>query len=51
MQYASLNTVIFPAAEPNPESGANVDACKMWRDNRAQFLKEADKAVRRTLGL
>lgn len=46
-----LLSVISMLAEPNPESGANVDACKMWRDNRAQFLKEADKAVRRTLGL
>ena len=39
------------SAEPNPESGANIDACKMWRDNRDQFLAETDKAVRRTLGL
>ena len=45
------NKTILPSAEPNPESGANVDACKMWRDNREQFLVEADKAVRRTLGL
>lgn len=46
-----LLSVISMLAEPNPESGANVDACKMWRDNRNGFLREADKAVRRTLGL
>ena len=46
-----LLSVISMLAEPNPESGANVDACKMWRDNREEFLKEADKNVRTTLGL
>ena len=37
--------------EPNPESGANVDASKMWRDDREQFNKKAQQLVRKSLGL
>lgn len=37
--------------EPNDESGANVDAAKMWRENREEFNKIAEKIVRRTLGI
>jgi ubiquitin-conjugating enzyme E2 G2 len=37
--------------EPNDESGANVDAAKMWRENREEFNKIAERLVRRTLGL
>ncbi|KPI91826.1 Ubiquitin-conjugating enzyme E2 G2 [Papilio xuthus] len=29
--------------EPNDESGANVDAAKMWREDRKQFNKIAEK--------
>lgn len=38
-------------SEPNDESGANVDAAKMWRENREEFNKIAEKIVRRTLGI
>lgn len=37
--------------EPNDESGANVDAAKMWRENRAEFNRIAERIVRRTLGI
>lgn len=37
--------------EPNDESGANVDAAKMWRESREEFNKRANKLVRKTLGL
>jgi ubiquitin-protein ligase len=37
--------------EPNDESPANVDAAKMWRENRVEFEKRAVKLVRSTLGL
>lgn len=37
--------------EPNDESGANVDAAKMWRENREEFNKIAKRIVRKTLGL
>lgn len=38
-------------SEPNDESGANVDASKMWREDREQFNKLAQKIVRKSLGL
>lgn len=38
-------------SEPNDESGANVDAAKMWRESREEFNKKANKLVRKTLGL
>jgi len=37
--------------EPNDESGANVDAAKMWRENREEFNKKAEELVRKTLGI
>jgi len=37
--------------EPNDESPANVDAAKMWRDNRAEFHARAIRLVRKTLEL
>lgn len=38
-------------AEPNVESGANIDACKLWRDNREQYEERIRADVRRSLGL
>lgn len=38
-------------SEPNDESGANVDASKMWREDREQFYKLAQKIVCKSLGL
>lgn len=38
-------------SEPNDESGANVDAAKMWREDRDQFNKIAERLVRKTLDL
>lgn len=38
-------------SEPNDESGANVDASKMWREDRDQFYRLAQKIVRKSLGL
>lgn len=37
--------------EPNDESGANVDAAKMWRESRDEFNKIAENLVRKTLGI
>lgn len=41
----------YPSTEPNDESGANVDAAIMWRENRDEFNKIAKRIVRKTLGL
>lgn len=38
-------------SEPNDESGANVDASKMWRDDREQFYRIAKQIVQKSLGL
>lgn len=46
-----LLSVVSMLAEPNDESGANVDAAIMWRDKREQFNKIAKSIVRKTLGL
>jgi len=37
--------------EPNDESAANVDAAKMWRDERSKFEEIAEKHVKKSLGL
>ncbi|CAG0917918.1 unnamed protein product [Notodromas monacha] len=46
-----LLSVVSMLAEPNDESAANLDAAKMWRDDRQQFNQIAQKLVRHTLGL
>lgn len=46
-----LLSVISMLAEPNPESGANIDACKLWRDHREEYDNQVRSHVRRTLGL
>nr|BAE22948.1 unnamed protein product [Mus musculus] len=45
-----LLSVVSMLAEPNDESGANVDASKMWRDDREQFYKIAKQIVQKSLG-
>uniref|UniRef100_A0A3P8UH48 Ubiquitin-conjugating enzyme E2 G2 n=1 Tax=Cynoglossus semilaevis TaxID=244447 RepID=A0A3P8UH48_CYNSE len=42
-----LLSVVSMLAEPNDESGANVDASKMWREDREQFYKLAQKIVQK----
>ncbi|XP_025154737.1 ubiquitin-conjugating enzyme E2 G2 isoform X2 [Harpegnathos saltator] len=46
-----LLSVVSMLAEPNDESGANVDAAKMWREDHSEFEKIAQKLVRKTLGI
>ena len=38
-------------AEPNDESGANVDASKLYREDREAFAHKADLCVRKSLNL
>lgn len=45
-----LLSVVSMLAEPNDESGANVDAAKMWRQDRQTFLDKAEEIVRKSLG-
>ncbi|CAK9292115.1 unnamed protein product [Gordionus sp. m RMFG-2023] len=46
-----LLSVISMLAEPNDESAANVDAAKMWRENRNEFKEKAKRIVKSTLGI
>ncbi|XP_071822920.1 ubiquitin-conjugating enzyme E2 G2 [Apostichopus japonicus] len=46
-----LLSVVSMLAEPNAESGANVDASKMWRDERELFNRRAKEIVKKSLGL
>ena len=46
-----LLSVLSMIAAPNDESPANVDAGKLWRDDRARFDALAHRCVRRSLGL
>ena len=46
-----LLSVVSMLSEPNDESGANLDACKVWRDNQGLFKKIVDECVRRSIGL
>jgi ubiquitin-conjugating enzyme E2 G2 len=38
-------------AEPNDESGANIEACKVWRNDRARFDAMVKDCVKKSLGL
>ena len=43
-----LVSVISMLADPNDESPANIDAAKMWRENRKEFKKRVARCVRQT---
>lgn len=46
-----LISVMSMLAEPNDESGANIDASKVWRDNRADYERRVRVCTRKILGL
>jgi ubiquitin-conjugating enzyme E2 G2 len=46
-----LLSVVSMLAEPNDESGANLDACKLWREDRSAYNRKVDLCVRKSLGL
>jgi len=46
-----LLSVMSMLAEPNTESPANVDAAKMWREDRQAFKKKACSSVRKSLDM
>jgi ubiquitin-conjugating enzyme E2 G2 len=45
-----LISVMSLLAEPNDESPANVEAAKMWRDNRKEYEKMVRQYARQSLG-
>ncbi|KAF3941097.1 hypothetical protein ABW19_dt0206983 [Dactylella cylindrospora] len=46
-----LLSVMSMLAEPNIESGANIDATKMYRENRQEYERIVRDCARKTLGL
>jgi len=46
-----LLSVVSMLAEPNDESGANIEASKMWRSDRNAFSQVVKRCVQKTLGL
>ncbi|KAM7534620.1 hypothetical protein Aperf_G00000105479 [Anoplocephala perfoliata] len=44
-----LLSVVSLLAEPNDESAANVDAAKMWRENRKSFEEIARRSAQQTV--
>lgn len=43
-----LISVISMLADPNDESPANIDAAKMWRESKKEFVKRVAQTVRRS---
>lgn len=46
-----LISVMSMLAEPNDESGANIDASKIWRDDKTEYGKRVRQCARKVLGL
>jgi ubiquitin-conjugating enzyme E2 G2 len=46
-----LLSVVSMLAEPNDESGANIDACKLWRSDREKFNFIVKDCVKKSLML
>ncbi|KAI0326792.1 ubiquitin-conjugating enzyme [Cubamyces sp. BRFM 1775] len=44
-------SVISMLAEPNLESGANIDCCKLYRENKAEYERIVKQSIREQLGL
>lgn len=42
---------IITSKEPNLESGANIDCCKLYRDNRPEYERLVRESIREQLGL
>ncbi|KAI5450665.1 ubiquitin conjugating enzyme Ubc7/UbcP3 [Naganishia albida] len=46
-----LMSVLSMLAEPNIESGANIECCKMFRDNHEEYERVVRRQVRQQLGI
>ncbi|KAJ3773130.1 ubiquitin-conjugating enzyme/RWD-like protein [Lentinula raphanica] len=44
-------SVISMLAEPNLESGANIDCCKLYRDNRQEYERLVRESIKEQLGI
>jgi ubiquitin-conjugating enzyme E2 G2 len=46
-----LLSVVSMLAEPNDESGANIEASKLWRTDREKFNRIVKQQILQSLGL
>ncbi|KAF9517357.1 hypothetical protein BS47DRAFT_1371406 [Hydnum rufescens UP504] len=44
-------SVVSMLAEPNLESGANIDCCKLYRDNKAEYERQVRASILHQLGI
>ncbi|KIJ47168.1 hypothetical protein M422DRAFT_28853 [Sphaerobolus stellatus SS14] len=44
-------SVISMLAEPNLESGANIDCCKLYRENKEEYVRIVKASIREQLGV
>lgn len=45
-----LLSVVSMLAAPNPESGANIDACKLYRSNKEEYERVVKARVAAMMG-
>lgn len=46
-----LLSVLSMLAEPNIESGADIECCKLYRDNKPEFERRVREQVKNLLGI
>lgn len=52
LYYIHISGFILNAfAEPNLESGANIDCCKLYRDNRKEYERLVRESIKEQLGI
>ena len=44
-------SILLLFSEPNLESGANIDCCKLYRENKAEYERIVRRSIREQLGL
>ncbi|KAF8488901.1 ubiquitin-conjugating enzyme/RWD-like protein [Gautieria morchelliformis] len=44
-------SVVSMLAQPNLESGANIDCCKLYRENKDEYVRIVKASIREQLGL
>lgn len=50
-QYCKFSPKRVLVVEPNLESGANIDCCKLYRDNRTEYERLVRESIKEQLGI
>lgn len=48
---SSFSSWSFQTSEPNLESGANIDCCKLYRDNQPEYERLVRESIKEQLGI